>query len=601
MENRLKELYTLMSTYDRAYYARNESIISDKEYDDLYRELLDLEKQYPHLILPDSPTKRVGNDLTNDFKKVTHSYPMMSIDNTYSHEELQDWIKRTKNNLTIDTIQCIGELKVDGVACTLKYENGVLIQAVTRGNGLIGDDITTNVKTIKSIPLHVEYTSPFEIRGEIFLTFENFQKLNERLIENGQQPMQNPRNTTSGTVKLLNPAEVAQRKLSFFAHYLISEKHTDNHLENLSFMKQIGVPVVIHSQPLKSLEEVLQFCDTWNVDKNNLPFPSDGIVIKVNNIQFQKKLGETAKSPRWLIAYKFKPETAITDVISIDPQIGRTGIITPVARLKAVLLSGSTIKNATLHNYDEIKRLNITPGDSVEIEKSGEIIPKIIRVVSKSDEGKNGIFYPPEKCPSCEGPVVRLEGEVALRCVNTSCPAQIFASLTHFVSREAMNIEGLGSSLLEQLINNNMVASPSDIYTLKESALEGLERMGKKSAENLVQAIEKSKQNPLHALIHGLGIRMVGAQSAKILANSIESLFDLQNITLEALTSIDSIGPQMAESIVSYFSQKENISMLKQLEHAGVNCRGEKKEKSSVLLPLDGKTYVITGTLKTLT
>jgi DNA ligase (NAD+) len=599
MENRLKELYTLIQKYDRAYYGLNESIISDQEYDKLYSELLNLEKKYPHLILPDSPTQRVGNDLNRDFKKVEHSYPMMSIDNTYSHEELRNWIRRTKNNLGTDSVQFIGELKVDGVACAIKYQNGVLQQAITRGNGLIGDDITINVKTIKSIPLKIEFALPLEIRGEIYLTFKNFNKLNTRYIENGQKPLQNPRNTASGTVKLLDPSEVAQRKLSFSAHYLISERHTDNHMKNLGFIKRNGIPTVIHSNPLNSLEEVIQFCETWKVKKNDLPFPSDGIVVKVNNIQYQKMLGETAKSPRWLVAYKFKPETAVTEVISIDPQVGRTGIITPVARLKAVSLSGSTVKNATLHNYDEIKRLNVTTGDRVEIEKSGEIIPKIIRVVSKQGDLTNNSYHPPEKCPSCKSYLVKLKGEVALRCINTSCPAQIFASLTHFVSREAMNIEGLGISLLEQLIKKKIVASPSDIFNLKEDVLENLERMGSKSASNLVQAIQKAKKNPLSALIHGLGIRMVGAQSAKILSKSIESLFDLKTMTVEELTSIDSIGPQMAESIVNYFSQKKNIEMVKKLQNSGVNLKGEKREAGGSILPLEGQTYVITGVLKT--
>ncbi len=600
-QDRIRELYPLIRKYDAAYYGRGESVITDKEYDELYRELAELETNHPHLVESDSPTKRVGDDLTREFTKVEHSTPMMSIDNTYSENELLEWIERIKKNTGKDDIAFVGELKIDGVACAIRYVNGKLAQAITRGNSTVGDDITSNVRTIRSLPLIVEYRGSFEIRGEIYMTFKNFQRLNESLTENGQQPMQNPRNTTAGTIKLLDPGEVAKRRLSFATHFLLSESHTQRHSDNLTFLAQQGFPTVIHSEPLTSAEKVIHFCTEWNEIKNDLAYPVDGVVIKVNNMQQQISLGATAKSPRWIIAYKYQPETAETEVLSIDAQVGRTGVITPVARLQPVLLSGSTIRNATLHNYDEIARLDIQVGDSVEIEKSGEIIPKVIRVISRDTRTTDTFFAPPDICPSCRSLLIRMEGEVALRCINTSCPAQIFASLNHFVSREAMNIEGLGPAIIEHLIVKELVSTPADIFTLSTGALKELERMGTKSAENAVTAINNAKKNPLHRLIHGLGIRMIGAQSAKILAAAVDDIKDLAAMTVEQLTALDTIGPNMAASVTVYFQQEKNRELVNRLRAAGVNCSGDKDQESEAPRPLTGKTYVLTGSLEEFT
>lgn len=601
MKNRINELYRLIRKYDAAYYGRGESLITDKEYDSLYRELIELEKKYPPLADPDSPTKRVGNDLTKEFTKVDHSVPMMSIENTYSAEELLEWIERTRKNIGSDDIEFIGELKIDGVGCAIRYNNGKLVQAITRGDGTIGDDITANVRTIRSLPLIVDFTDSFEIRGEIYMTFKNFRILNASLIEDGQQPMQNPRNTTAGTVKLLNPKEVSKRRLSFLSHFLLSKSHSHLHSDNLSFLADLGIPTVVHSQPLHSAEKIMQFCEDWKDKKNKLPFPADGIVVKVNSIHQQVRLGETAKSPRWVIAYKYPPETAETEVLSIDAQVGRTGVITPVARLKPVLLAGSTIKNATLHNYDEIARLDIHVGDIVEIEKSGEIIPKVIKVVSLINHTEKTPFQPPGKCPSCQSNLIRIEGEVALRCINTSCPAQIFASLIHFVSREAMNIEGLGPALIEQLIAKDIVSTPADIFTLSVDVLADLERMGTKSATNLINAIDKAKKNSLHRLIHGLGIRMIGAQAAKTVASSVDDISDLQQMGEERLTSLETIGPNMASSIRMYFEQEKNVELINRLREAGVNCKGDKPQELDAPKPLSDKTFVLTGALDNFT
>ncbi len=605
--NRIRELYALIRKYDAAYYGRGESLISDKEYDDLYRELTHLENAYPELVEPDSPTRRIGNDLAGEFTKVEHTTPMMSIDNTYSEEELLEWIERTRKNVETKDVTFVGELKIDGVACAIRYVNGKLTQAITRGNGTIGDDITANVRTIRSLPLKVDYSASFEIRGEIYMTFENFQRLNAALVENGQRPMQNPRNTTAGTVKLLDPREVARRKLSFAAHFLLSESHRQRHSDNLAFLNSLGIPTVIHSKPLTSAEAVLRFCNEWREKKNHLSYPVDGIVIKVDSLKLQQALGTTAKSPRWIIAYKYQPETAETTVLSIDAQVGRTGVVTPVARLQPVLLSGSTIRNATLHNYDEIARLDIQIGDRVEIEKSGEIIPKVLRVILRDKRVVDGPFIPPDTCPSCGSSLVRIDGEVALRCINTSCPAQIFASLNHFVSREAMNIEGLGPALIEQLIQKNLVHTPADLFSLTHENLASCERMGEKSAENILRALEKAKANPLHRLVHGLGIRMIGAQASKILADAVENIEELLSFDMDYYERLrregrlNTIGPNMAKSIQLYFQQEKNRELVKSLRAAGVNCHGNAPKTSSGNPPLTGKTYVLTGSLQRFT
>ncbi len=601
MKQRINELYALIRKYDAAYYGHNRSLVPDKEYDDLYRELAELEKKYPHLADPHSPTQRIGIDLTKEFVKVEHNVAMMSIDNTYSSDELCQWIERTRKNIDSEDIAFICELKLDGVACAVKYNNGKLLQAVTRGNGTIGDDITANARTIRSLPLVVDFTDSFEIRGEIYMTFENFRLLNESLIEEGQQPLQNPRNTAAGTIKLLDPREVSKRRLSFSAHFLLSESNSSQHSKNLSLIENLGIPTVIHSEPLHSPDEIISFCEKWKDKKNKLPYPADGIVIKVDKIDQQKVLGTTAKSPRWVIAYKYQPETSETEVLSIDAQVGRTGVITPVARLKPVLLAGSTIRNATLHNYDEIARLNINVGDIVEIEKSGEIIPKVIRVISSSDRAGKASFIPPTHCPSCQSKLIRIQGEVALRCINTSCPAQIFASLNHFVSREAMNIDGFGPALIEQLIARHIISTPADIFSLSVEALAGLERMGTKSATNIVNAVNKAKSNPLDKLIHGLGIRMIGAQAAKVFASAVDDISDLQKMSKEELSSLDTIGPNMAESIRMYFDRKKNVELIDKLRQAGVNCKGNKDRESKAPLPLSGKTFVLTGTLDNFT
>jgi len=593
----IEELRKKIQGYDAAYYGRGESLISDKEYDGLYAQLFSLEQHHPDLVSADSPTQRIGSDITKEFAKVRHTTPMMSIQNTYAEPEIIEWIQRLHELLPDEPIRFVGETKVDGVAAALRYENGVFKQAITRGDGSVGDDVSANIRTIRSIPLSIGYKGALEVRGEVYMTFEHFQALNNAMIENGQKPMQNPRNTTSGTLKLLDPKTVAQRHLSFAAHFCLSQNHTRLHSENVRFLASEGFAVVVHEPGLTSAEAVVAFCRQWDQKRRTLPFPVDGVVIKVDAMDQQSRLGATAKSPRWVIAYKYPPDTATTTVADIDAQVGRTGVITPVARLEPVLLAGTTIRNATLHNYEEVKRLDIRIGDVVEIEKGGEIIPKVIMVILEKRPASSVPFNPPTSCPSCNANLGKLREEVALRCFNSSCPAQIFGSLAHFASRPAMNIEGMGPALLEQLIAKEMVKNAANLFELTEEGLAALERMGEKSARNIVEALKKAKGNPLEKLISGLGVRLVGAQTARVLAQEVDDIGRLYDIPAPELEKIPSIGPLVAESIRMYFDREENRRLIERLRELGVNCGGSPKPKQA---PLSGKTFVLTGALSAL-
>ena len=474
----------------------------------------------------------------------------------------------------------------------------MLARGVTRGDGVTGDDVTANVRTIMSIPLslppHAGYET-CEIRGEVYLTLKKFQKINDALVEGGHKPMQNPRNTTSGTLKLLDPKEVRRRNLSFAAYYLLSQSHMKSHSLNLAELKALGFPPVVHSGPLSSAEAVMAFLNEWSTRRHELDFPVDGVVIKVDSLKQQEALGFTAKSPRWVIAYKYQPETAVTRVVDIECNVGRTGVVTPVAKLDPVLLAGTTIRNATLHNFDEIRRLDVRVSDSVTIEKGGEIIPKITGVVSGKRTGESRPFVEPSRCPSCHATLVRQHGEVALRCVNNSCPAQVFASLTHFVSRPAMNIDGLGPALIEKLLDAKLVRTCADLFTLTHRQLAGLEGLGEKSAANIIAAINSAKDAPLDRLIHGIGIRMVGAQTARILAREVEDIVDLFDMPAERLEALENIGPQVAQSIRIYFDRQENRDLVLRLKELGVNCNGLEKPEGS--LSFSGKTFVLTGSM----
>ncbi|MCL2183017.1 MAG: NAD-dependent DNA ligase LigA [Chitinispirillia bacterium] len=603
-EHRITELRGLINQYNAAYYGRAESLVSDREYDGLLAELVNLEKIYPEYASPNSPTQKIGSDLTKSFPKVRHSVPMMSIDNTYSAEDVSEWVARVGKMLADEDIsgsdiRFMGELKMDGVACSVIYEGGRMVRAVTRGNGVTGDDVTANVRTIKSIPHTVKYKENFEVRGEIYMTFENFTSLNAALTEAGQKPMQNPRNTTAGTLKLMDPSEVAKRSLSFAAYFLLSgdDKRTKSLHGNAEFLAKLGFPVVNHSGLLADVGAILGFCSEWESKRYGLPFPVDGVVIKVDSFDQQNRLGATAKSPRWVIAYKYPPEKAFTVIEGIDAGVGRTGVVTPVARLRPVFLAGTTIKNATLHNYDEIARLDVRLGDTVEIEKSGEIIPKVIQVDTKQRPAGSAAFVPPRECPSCGSLLAKLEGEVALRCLSLSCPDQLFASLEHFAARGAMDVKGMGPAVIKQLLDTGLIRDAADLYDLTEEKLAALDRFAEKSAANIVAAINESKSRPLDKLINGLGIRMIGQKAARDLAAFVDDLSDLYSVPAAELEKIEGVGSIMAQSVRLFFDRAENREMAERLRAAGLNLKGTKGH-SGAEGRLTGKTFVLTGTLE---
>ena len=599
-KQRIDDLRDKIDGYNAAYYGRSESLISDIEYDALFKELGDLERLYPEYDSPDSPTHRVGNDLTKAFVKVKHAAPMMSIDNTYSAEEVSDWVGRVEKALDGEEIKFLGELKLDGAACSLVYEGGRFVRAATRGDGVVGDDVTANVRTIKSIPLVIPYAEPMEVRGEVFMTFGDFSALNDGLVEAGQKPMQNPRNTVSGTLKLLDPAEAARRKLSFAAYFLLSSDHNRrvSLYDNAKFLAELGFPVVEHSDLLSGAAEIMSFCGGWEAKRHALPFPVDGVVIKVDSFDRQARLGVTSKSPRWVIAYKYAPERAATAVEGVDWSVGRTGVVTPVARLRPVLLGGTVVKNASLHNCDEIKRLDLRVSDTVEVEKSGEIIPKVVRVCVNERFAGSELYEPPSACPSCGSLLARLGDEVALRCLNRSCAAQLAASIEHFVSRAAMDVRGMGPAVVKQLLDGALIKDAADLYDLTAEKLLTLERFAEKSAANIVEALEKSKSRPLDRLIFGLGIRMVGASSARDLAGAVDDISDFYKMEAEELERIDGVGLLTAQSVRLFFDRPENVDMTERLRAAGLNLKGGKGQGGEASGVFAGKTFVLTGTLE---
>lgn len=599
-KDKIEKIREEIRKHDRLYYVLAQPEISDFEYDQLMKRLESLEKSFPDLVTMDSPTQRTGSDLTKDFRKVQHRVPMLSIANTYSREELIDFDRRIRETLGGKPFSYTTELKIDGVAIALRYRSGNLAEAVTRGDGKTGDDVTANIRTVRSIPLKIASEKPLEIRGEIYLSKKFFAELNESLP--ADKKMRNPRNAAAGTLKLQNPGTVAERKLGFLAHFAIGESFAVSHRENMDRLQALGFPVVIHSENFSDIENVIRYCDEWEQKRHELDYETDGVVIKVDEIALHKKLGTTAKSPRWVTAYKYKPESVSTKLLAVEAQVGRTGVLTPVARLEPVSLSGTTVSNATLHNYDEIARQDIRIGDTVFVEKGGEIIPKVTGVDLKKRKDDVVPYIPPQNCPECGEPLIKTEGEVALRCDNLSCPAQRQRSIEHFVSRAAMNIEEIGPALVEQLLKENLIRDWTDLYRLDHGQISVLERMGDKSASNVRKAIEKSKEATLDRLIHALGIRHVGAGAARTLAGRIENLLDLEKLSVEELDKIPEIGPVMAESIHAWFTNPENMERLHRLAEAGVRFDNKAGlENLRTDSPVFGKTLVVTGTLEKFT
>ena len=600
-KEQIEALRAELHQHNYNYYVLNAPVISDKEFDDKLRLLQDLEQRHPELYDANSPTMRVGSDLSKDFKQVSHKYPMLSLGNTYSESEVSDFYNRVKEWLNGEDFEICCELKFDGTSISLTYEDGKLIQAVTRGEGEKGDDETANVKTIRSIPLvlHGNFPQSFEIRGEILMPWEVFEQLNREREAREEPLFANPRNAASGTLKLQNSSIVASRKLDAYLYYLLGEElPADGHYENLQCAASWGFKVSEHMRKAHSLQEVFDFINYWDTERKNLPVATDGIVLKVNSLRQQRNLGYTAKSPRWAIAYKFQSERALTRLNKVTYQVGRTGVITPVANLDPVQLAGTVVKRASLHNADIIEGLDLHIGDMVYVEKGGEIIPKITGV----DTDARGFMLGEKvrfinRCPECQTPLVRYEGEAAHYCPNeTACPPQIKGKIEHFISRKAMNIDGLGPETVDLFYQQGLIHNVADLYTLRANDIAGLERMGTKTAVKIIHSIAKSKEVPFERVLFALGIRFVGETAAKKLTRAIPSIDELASADVEKLKNIDEIGEKIAQSIVDYFQNESNKQLVERLKSIGLQCALKEDDQA---LPrsnkLEGLSIVISG------
>ena len=601
-EEKIFKLRKELNRHNHNYYVLSQPEISDFEYDMMLNDLIELEKKFPEFYDENSPTQRIGDDRNQGFVQKEHKYPMLSLGNTYSQDELNDFDTRVKKIID-DDFEYVCELKYDGAAISLLYLDGKLKQAVTRGDGERGDDVTANVKTIKSIPLILignDYPPLFEIRGEIFMSKEGFKKLNTEMEKSGNPLFANPRNTTAGTLKMLNSSVVAKRPLDCFLYYILGDELPyESHFENLEKAKSWGFKVSPNMTKCKEITEVFEFIKKWDSERNNLPYDIDGIVLKVNSNRNQKQLGFTAKSPRWAISYKFKAEQVTTRLLSVVFQVGRTGAITPVANLQPVLLAGTTVKRATLHNDDQIKLLDLHYGDTVFIEKGGEIIPKIIGVEKSSREPGSTVIRFINACPVCGSELYRKEGEAHHYCPNeTGCPPQIKGKINHFVSRKAMDIDGLGEETIELLYEKGFIKSIADLYELKKEPLIPLERFAEKSADNIILGLEKSKNVPFSRVLFGLGIRYVGETIAKTLANSFQSLDALMNAGFDELMEINEIGTRIAQSLTEFFSKTENIEIINRLKKYGLKFELSEDEKKMRSSKLEGLNIVISGTFE---
>ena len=597
--DRIAKLRETLRHHERLYYVLDQPEISDAEYDALMRELRDLESRHPELLTPDSPTQRVGGKPREGFVKVAHSSPMLSLDNALNEGELRDFDRRVRELLHGDEFRYVTELKLDGLSMAAHYRDGQFIQAVTRGDGVVGEDVTENARTIRSLPLSVRSKlAQFEVRGETVMNRRAFERLNAERDEHGLSRFANPRNAAAGSLRVLEPSITASRRLDYYTYFLQVDGAPafDRHWESLEELARMGFKVNAKRKLCRDVDEVLAFCAEWEAQREQLPYEIDGVVVKVDSIAQQQHLGYTAKAPRWAIAYKYPARQALTTVENIEVQVGRTGALTPVAHLAPVEVSGVTVSRATLHNEDEIARLGLEIGDTVVIERSGDVIPKVVRVQSQGSYRKP--FRMPATCPVCGGKVVREEGEAASRCINTNCPARLKESILHFSARGVMNIDGLGDALVDQLVDRGMVQSVADIYDLTLAQLVSLERMGAKSAGNVIRNIEKSKQNPLPRVLTALGIRFVGERTAVFLAEAFGSLDRIAQASMEELQRAEEVGPKVAESIYQFFREPHNQELVERLRATGLRFEYEAKRKKGG--PLAGFTFVLTGTLPNL-
>ncbi|HCY75248.1 MAG TPA: DNA ligase [Ignavibacteriales bacterium] len=609
VEKKIKQLREQIIKHDYNYYVLTQPVISDEDYDKLVKELEKLESENPDLITPDSPTQRVGKDLTKEFNPVKHKIPMLSLANTYDEQDLFDFDRRVKESLSdSEQVEYVVELKIDGASVSINYVDGILRTAATRGDGIIGEEITNNIKTIRSLPLTIDLAKEkkyklknFEVRGEVYMRIADFEGLNKQRENKGEKLFANPRNSTAGTLKLQDPKIVSERKLQVFLYSLISlDEEFQSQEENLKLLSKLGFTVNPHYKVCKSIDEVLMVCNKFEAIRDTLEYEIDGAVIKVNLIRQQKILGSIAKSPRWAVAYKFKAKQAFTKLNDITWQVGRTGAITPVAELEPIKLAGSTISRATLHNFDEIQRKDIRVGDTVVLEKGGDVIPKVVSVVLSERPKRSSQTIPPDKCPVCGSKIFKPENEVAFYCENPECSAQIKGRIIHFASRGAMDIEGLGDALVDLFVDKGFIKHFSDIYKLKNRRAEliKIERLGEKSIDNLLQAIEKSKSQPFSKVLFALGIRYVGSGAAQKITAYFNSIDDIIAATEDDISAIYEIGPSISKSIKQFFSDKKNIKLIEELRNSGLNFISEKKE--IIQSALTDKTFVLTGALSTM-
>lgn len=600
-EQRMDELIALLNKYAHAYYVKDDPLVSDAVYDQLFHELLRLEEEFPELVRDHSPTQRVGAEPVSAFSKVEHEVPMLSLGNVFSEGELHDFHRRVTQTLGRE-VTYVCELKIDGLAVSLTYENGVFVRGATRGDGTIGEDITSNLKTIRSIPLSIPEQNKLEVRGEAFMPIAAFEKLNEIQAQEGKQLFANPRNAAAGSLRQLDPKIPAQRKLDIFiyGYGTWSDPTVQTHSERLAWLAEQGFKVNPHYRKCDSITAVIAFVKEWTEKRRELPYAIDGIVIKVDDISLQEQLGATARTPRWAIAYKFPAVEAVTTLKDIELSVGRTGVVTPTAILEPVFIDGSTVSRATLHNQEQIRALDVRIGDQVVVKKAGDIIPQVVKVLTDQRPPNTVPYEMPHECPACGIELVHVDDEVALRCLNPNCPAQLKEALIHFVSRDAMNIEGLGEKVIEQLYQEKLVTAIDDIYRLKKEQLLPLERMGEKSVQNLLTAIEQSKQNSLEKLLFGLGIRHIGAKAAHTLARHFETMENLQQATYEQLVAIDEIGEKMAEAVIAYFAQPKVKQLIANLRALGVNMtytRAKQPIDEETAAIFADKTVVLTGKL----
>lgn len=597
-KKKIEKLRKEIHHHDYLYYVLDRPEISDAEYDRLFRQLEELEKQFPELVTPDSPTQRVGGVPLKAFKTVTHKTPLLSLDNVMSEEELMEFDRRVREGLGENKIEYVCELKMDGLAVTLTYKKGKFVVGSTRGDGIHGEDITANLKTIKAIPLVLPEEVDLEVRGEVYLPVKDLFKLNEERDEAGEPKFANPRNAAAGSLRQLDPKITASRPLTIYLYFAETRPRLKTHFETLEYIQELGFRINPNSRVCHGIEEVKKFIKHWEGAREKLEYEIDGIVIKVNNLDDQEKLGFTARAPRWAAAFKYPPMQAETIVEDITVQVGRTGAITPVAHLKPVHLAGVMVKRATLHNEDEIRRKEIRIKDHVKVQRAGEVIPEVVEVIKSKRTGHEKEFHMPKKCPVCGAEIFRPEGEAIARCTNFSCPAQVKERIRHFTTREAMDIEHVGPALIDQLVEKGLIKDAADLYSLTKENILKLERMADKSAQNVIDSIKASLDRPFDRLIYALGIRMIGRRTAQLIAGHFSDIDSLAEATEAELSKIHEVGPKVAESVVTFFKQKENRHLIEKLKKAGVRVEGRAVRGPQ---PLKGKTFVFTGGLSAYT